>query len=243
MWSSSGADAIGNGAGAISNAMTGLSGAVAATIDATLWQWGITLGGVSRVFDMSEAVNGDTLENSYSALDSHDAGLTHPMGIGGVKSWIRTLLIWLAYIGLLLYFAEELRQGLVETMTVNSFQINPNAGGEVNQLMIGAPAVTIRNVMLVGLGAIVLTLPALCVALLTSLLATIGTDIPGAVSVISGGGGIFTGPSVVYQIWTLINKVLPIFEWSVMGGNILFGQLLIDTAVSVLVLKVKAYGL
>ena len=97
--------------------------------------------------------------------------------------------------------------------------------------------------MLVGLAAIILTFPALCVALLTTLLAQLGTDIPSTVAMISTGGGIYSGPSVVYQVWTLINNMLPVFEWALMGGNILLGQLILDNAVSVLVVKIKFYGL
>lgn len=138
----------------------------------------------------------------------------------GVRSWIRQLMLWGLVAGLLMWTVKRLREAVMGVFHVNNLTVSDTAGGALSQIPLFT--VTLRGTITLVLLGVILTLPAVAVTVLSSVMFFItgtGTVAAAVAHTASGAATVASTPSVLWNVWALFNFYLPIPEAVVVGIN------------------------
>lgn len=154
----------------------------------------------------------------------------------GIRAWVKAVLFWGALVGLIVLYVEELRQALVEALSVVPDQNNAMAarliggaaGGPVGLLGVGVASTVMSAAKVLGWVTALVWLPSILVGVHMSLAAMIPevadmASWPGAISTVVQGP-----PGHYLSYWvTLTAPWLPYVELFIMGlnaGVVFFGM-------------------
>ena len=179
--------------------------------------------------DLGSALNGSAL-NPY-------------MGTGW-RGWLRLFLLWLLFIGMLVTYSRELRQGVADFMSSSQIQVNAEAAGAVSEV----PGVNwlIRSGVVFACVAVIALFPSL-VAVMVSTAFGVASSMGGmGFSSISSAVGALTSwataPTGFAAVFSSLNSMFPLVESVVFAINYWGAMLLIDAFVAMLCTFFKLVG-
>jgi len=162
----------------------------------------------------------------------------------GWRAWLKTLLVWLMTMAAILWYADTLRQAMVDISSASQFHINANASGGYS-LIPGANFILRYAMVLVGVAAITF-LPSLCLALATTLHGMVVAEgsLSGNLGSLSGqGAGGNTAPNAIKYAWTALTSWLPLKESLIIMGNAALARFLLNPAIGGVCLFLKFFGI
>jgi len=194
--------------------------------------------GVIRVTNGVTAVQEIDLGSALSG-----ASLNPYLGIGW-RGWLRTLLVWLMTLAAILWYADSLRQAMVDISAASQFQINSNASGAFS--LVPGANYALRYAMVLLAISFIAFLPSLALALATTLHQQVvaETYLSGSLANFGvQGTGAHTAPDAIRYAWTSLCSWLPFRESLVIMGNIALARFLLNPAVGGVCLFLKFFGI